>query len=167
MGYQVFLSYSTKDKNLVLDIKNSLEKTNMSVYMAEEDLQPGTSLPSKILRNIKSSDCMVVLLTDMGNRSQFVHQEIGAARMADKLVIPVVEKKIERKTRALLAGLEYISFDKSKPQGAINKVVSYITHLKMKLELEVKKKEDLITVITIVAFVVFIAIILYFAFRRK
>lgn len=167
MGYQVFLSHSTKDRKLVSSIRNALEDVDISVYLAEEHLQLGKNLPKKIIQNIKSSDCMVVVLTDMGNRSQFVNQEIGAARMARRTVIPMVEKKIERKIGGLLAGLEYILFDKSNPREAINKVVSYLSHLKGQLELEIRKKEDIMTAVTVVSFVVIFAIILYFAFRRK
>ena len=167
MGYQVFISHSTKDRKLVSSIKNALEDADISVYLAEEHLQPSENLPNKILQNIKSSDCVVVVLTDMGKRSQFVNQEIGAARMVNKAVIPMIEKKIERKIGGLLAGLEYISFDKSNPRRAINKVVFYLSRLKAKLDMEVREKEDVIAAITVVAFVVIVAIILYFAFRKK
>lgn len=167
MSYQIFFSHSTKDKNLVLSIKDELKKVGISVYLAEEHPQLGKRLPNKIIHAIKSSDCVVVLLTHIGERSQFVNQEIGAARMASKPIIPMVEKKIEGKIGGLLVGLEYVVFDKRNPREAIKKVSSYISHLKMKMELEVRKKEDIMTAIAIVAFVVIIAIILYFAFRRK
>ena len=167
MGYQVFISHSTKDEKLVSSIKNALEDADISVYLAEEHLQPGENLPNKIIQNIKSSDCMVVVLTNMGKRSQFVNQEIGAARMANKAVIPMVEKKIERKIGGLLAGLEFILFDISNPREATNQVVFYLSRLKAKLDMEVREKEDEIAAISVVAFVVIVAIILYFAFRKK
>lgn len=151
----------------VLEIKKALKKAKISVYLAEEDLQPGKNLPNKVIHNIESSDCMVVLLTDLGIRSQFVNQEIGAARMVKKPIIPMVEKKIRRKISGLLSGLEYIVFDKSKPQEAIDKVVSYLSRLKTRLEVEIRKREDIVAALTIIAFVVFTAIILYFAFRKK
>ena len=167
MDYKVFLSYSTKDMGLVVKIRDDLTKAGISVYLAEERPEPGKTLSQKIMENIKSSDCMIVLLTDIGIRSQYVNQEIGAARMIDKPVIPMVEKKMESKIGGLLAGIEYILFDKANPRKAMEKVVSYVSRLKLSLEIEIRKREELYTIITISALIVMIAIILYFAFRRR
>lgn len=165
--YKVFVSHSTKDMKLVRSIRSELEKAGMIVYLAEEHLRPGKNLPQKIMENIESSDCMVVLLTYVGSRSQFVNQEIGAAKMVHKPIIPMVEKKIEKKIGGLLAGLEYIYFDKANPKDAISKVASYVSHLKIRLELEVQKREEIFAMIAAIAFLVFIAIVLYFALKKK
>ena len=167
MSYKVFVSHSTRDMELVMSIRNELRKAGMIVYLAEEHLQPGKNLPRKIIENIKSSDCVVVLLTYMGNRSQFVNQEVGAARIINKPIIPMVEKRIEKKIGGLLAGLEYVLFDKANPKQAISKVVSYVSQRKLRLELEVREREEIFTMIAAVAFIVFLAIVLYFAFRKK
>lgn len=167
MRYKVFVSHSTRDMKLVTNIRDDLKKAGMIVYLAEEHLQPGKNLPQKIIDNIKSSDCMVVLLTYMGSRSQFVNQEIGAARMIKKPIIPMVERKIEKKVGGLLAGLEYILFDKANPKQAINKVASYVSHLKLRLESEIQKREEMFAMITAVVLLVLLGIILYFAFRKK
>lgn len=167
MHYTVFLSHSSRNRNLVISIRNQLKKAGIGVYLAEEHPQPGKNLPQKIINNIKSSDCVVVLLTDTGVRSQFVNQEIGAARALSKPVIPMVEKKVIRKIGGLLAGLELITFDKTKPEQAISEISSYISRLKLSLELEMKEREDILKILAVIAFVVFFAIVLYFALRKK
>ena len=167
MSYTVFLSHSSRNRKLVIDIRNELKEAGIGVYLAEEYPQPGKNLPQKILNNIKSADCMVVLLTDTGVRSQFVNQEIGAARALNKPIIPMVEKKVKRKVGGLLAGLELIIFDKAKPEQAINEVSSYVSRLKLSLESKMKEREDILKILAVVAIVVFSAIVLYFAFRKK
>ena len=167
MHYTVFLSHSSRNRNLVISIRNQLKKAGIGVYLAEEHPQPGKNLPQKIINNIKSSDCVVVLLTDTGVRSQFVNQEIGAARALNKPVIPMVEKKVIRKIGGLLSGLELIIFDKAKPAQAISEISSYISRLKLSIELEMKEREDILKVLAVIAFVVFFAIVLYFALRKK
>jgi len=167
MDYKVFISHSTKDRNLVFSIRNQLKRAGVNVYLAEEHPQPGMNLPQKIINNIKSADCMVVVLTDTAARSQFVNQEVGAARAVNKPIIPMVEKKEKGKVGGLLAGLELIIFDKANPKEAIREVASYVSRLKLSLELEVKEREDVLKVIAVIAFVVFLAIALYFATRKK
>lgn len=152
---------------LVSKVRDDLVNAGISVYLAEEHPEPGRILSEKITENIKSSDCMIVLLTDMGIRSHYVNQEIGAARMIEKLVIPMVEKAIEPKIGGLLAGLEYILFDKTDPRKAIEKVVSYVSRLKLSLETETQKREEIYAVIVASAIIVLFAIFLYFTFRRK
>jgi hypothetical protein len=167
MKYTVFLSYSSKDMNLVNSIRNELERAGINVYLAEEDLQLGKSLPEKIIRNIISANCMVVLLTDTGIRSQFVNQEIGVASANNKLIIPMVEKKVKNKVKGLLEGRELIIFDKHKRDNAIGRVRSYISDIKLTIELKMEEREELLIFLAAVAFIVLFAIILYFASRRK
>jgi len=62
--------------------------------------------------------------------------------------------------------MEYILFDKTNPSKAIEKVVSYVSRLKLNLEIETQKREE-IAMIAVSALIVMFAIILYFAFRRK
>lgn len=167
MGYKVFLSHSTKDRNLILSIRNHLSEAGISVYLAEEDLQPGTNLPQKIINNIKSSNCMVVVLTDAGIRSQFVNQEVGVAKAGNKPIIPMVEEKVKKKVRGLLEGVELIIFNKTNPKQTIKKVCSYVSSLKLKLELEIEEREDALKLIVMVIFIVFFAIMMYSAFRKR
>lgn len=167
MGYKVFLSHSTKDMNLVLNIRNHLNRAGISVYLAEEDLQPGMNLPQKIVNNIKSSHSMLVVLTDTGIRSQFVNQEIGIAKGINQRIIPMIEKRVKEEMRGLLEGHELIIFDKTKPDQAIKRVSSYITGLKSKLELEMKKREEALNMLIAIIILAFLAIVLFYAFRKK
>lgn len=167
MKYTVFLSHSSKDMNLVTSVRKKLEKAGINVYLAEKDPQPGKRLPEKIISNIHAANCMVVLLTDMGIRSQFVNQEIGAARAYNKPVIPMVEKKVKNKVKGLLEGRELIIFDKHKLDQAISRVSSYISDIKLSIELKMEEREEFLKFLAVVAFIVLIALLLYFASRRK
>lgn len=167
MKYRVFLSHSSKDVNLVTSIQNELEKAGIEVYLAEKDPQLGKRLPEKIISNIVLANCMVVLLTDMGIRSQFVNQEIGVARANNKLIIPMVEKKVKNEMKGLLEGRELIVFDKRKLDKAIGRVRSYISDIKLSIELKIEEREEILKFLAVVAFIVLIAILLYFASRRK
>jgi len=81
----------------------------------------------------------------------------------------MVEKKVTRKVRGLLAGLELIMFDKAKPEQAISEVSSYVSRLRLSLhaQLEKKEQEEILKMVAIIAFAIFSVILLYFAFRKK
>jgi hypothetical protein len=57
----------------------------------------------------------VVLVTDNSVNSQYVHQEIGYARKAKKLIIPVVQRGVTGEQLGMLQGVEYIAFDFASP----------------------------------------------------
>jgi hypothetical protein len=71
--------------------RNQAVAAGMEVYLAEHDVQAGESLAMNVRSAIRRSDAIVVLLTKSGAASAYVHQEVGVAVEAGKLVIPIVE----------------------------------------------------------------------------
>ena len=90
MVYKVFISHSTKDLGLVNIISGFLRTHGVIVYIAKYFPEPGKPLAQKIMENIKDSDCLLVLLSKDSTPSEWVQQEIGAAKMSKKLIIPLV-----------------------------------------------------------------------------
>jgi hypothetical protein len=155
MVFTVFVSHSVKDLWLVYLLKPWLESRGINVYIAEESPEPGKPLPKKIAEAIDRSDVVLALLTSDGARSQWVHQEIGYAIKAGKLVIPVIEEGVE--VKGFLIGVEYISFRRDNPWLAIQYIISYIE----KLKTEKEKEEALKTLAMAILF-----FMLLLAFRR-
>jgi len=90
MAFKVFVSYSTKDMEMVKLIEKDMKSTGASVFVAENSILPGSPLSSTIKENIISSDLFIVLWSKNSKESQWVSQEIGIAHSTDKLIIPVV-----------------------------------------------------------------------------
>lgn len=95
MAYTVFVSHSGEDFDLVRAIQEAALPLGIAIYTYEQDLQPGDNLPEKLLERIGASDAVLVLLTQSGATSPAVQQEIGAAKHAKKLVIPLVDEGID------------------------------------------------------------------------
>lgn len=104
---------------------------------AELHPEPGERLSDKIMGAIDSSDCVLALLTKDGIRSQWVNQEIGYAKKAGKLILPLVEEGTE--VKGFLAEFEYIPFNREEPFSAINRIAKYLRDKKAE-----KEKGDLI-----------------------
>ncbi|RKX69556.1 hypothetical protein DRP53_07830 [candidate division WOR-3 bacterium] len=132
MAYKVFISHSTRDRGLVITLANLLTKFGAEVFVAEWYLSPGEQLDKKVFSQIERADCMVVLLTRNGIRSNWVHQEIGYAIKMGKPIIPLVEKGVSSGDLAALQGKEYIEYDPLEPQEALSKAATYVKSLKLK-----------------------------------
>lgn len=125
---RVFISYSTKDLRLVRALSKILTREDITVYVAYFDIKPGAHLWKKIEENIKQSSCLIAVLTKHGSRSEIVNQEIATANAVGIPVIPIVEKNVLLK--GLLAGREYIEFDKENPAFAYRKLGEYLKGIK-------------------------------------
>ncbi len=134
MTYKVFISHSTRDKGLVISLSNLLSKFGVEVSVAEWYLAPGESLDKKVFEQIRKSDCVVVLLTRNGIRSNWVQQETGYSLQQNKPLIPIVERGIDPKDLAALQGREYIEYDPYQPQQALIKLSTYVKALTLKKE---------------------------------
>ena len=138
MAYKVFISHSTQDRGLVITLANLLTKFGVEVSVAEWYLSPGELLDRKVFSQIEKADCVVALLTRNGLRSNWVHQEVGYAIKAGRLIIPLVEKGVDPGDLAALQGKEYIEYDPLQPQGALIKASTYVKSLKLKKEQQEK-----------------------------
>jgi len=134
MAYKVFISHSTRDRRLVISLANILSKFGINISVAEWYLTPGQRLDKKVFNKIENSDCVVVLLTQNGLRSNWVQQEIGYTLKTGKPLIPLVEKGITPGDLAALQGREYIEYNPYQPQQALLKVSTYVKSLKLRKE---------------------------------
>lgn len=114
---QIFLSHNTHDREWCEWLKASAEELGISAYLAEHDVRPGENLANKIMEAIDTSEAVVVLLSSNSVKAPYVHQEIGWALKAKKLIIPLVQPGIPTDRLAMLQGVEYIPFDFQNPHA--------------------------------------------------
>lgn len=112
---RIFLSHNTRDRQWGEWLMRSAAAHGIKAYLAEHDAQPGSLLVPKIEKAIDDSAAVVVLVTDNSLNSVFVQHEVGYARKAKKLIIPVVQLGIASEQLGMLRGLEYIPFDFASP----------------------------------------------------
>ena len=75
----VFISYSTKDKEIAFQIVDHFESKGIGCYIAPRDIQPGGSYASKLTRAICDSKAIVLVASDAINSSEHVLNEIDLA----------------------------------------------------------------------------------------
>jgi hypothetical protein len=117
---ELFLSHATTDAQLVAEIRRQLASLGVNVYTAEHDVRAGHNVHDKIDLAIRRCHVMVVLLTKAGNGSRYVHQEIGFAKRARKMIVPVVTPEVARAGLGMLEGIEYIVVNEADPTVALH-----------------------------------------------
>lgn len=132
MAFKVFVSHSTEDLDIVKAIHASLTWRGVDCYVSSYSPAYGQDLPTAIMENLKNSDCIIALLTKGGTRSPWVNQEIGAARVLGKIIIPLVERGV--KVRGVLQQVWQARFERKNPNPTIGNVAEKIAQLKVEKE---------------------------------
>jgi hypothetical protein len=83
--YDVFLSHSSKDKDIVRDVAERLKADGLRVWFDEWILKPGDSLPKKLDDGLEESRVLVLFMSANAFGSDWAQLEAGAFRFRDPL----------------------------------------------------------------------------------
>ncbi len=109
---RVFISYSTKDLEIVNKIKEQLKREEVEVFIAEYSIEPGEELNKRIVEEIKNCDLFILIWSKNSRNSEYVNQEIGMAKCANKTIIPISTKK-GLNPPVLINDLKYLNINNS------------------------------------------------------
>jgi hypothetical protein len=87
----IFISYSTKDGiDESHQLVAALEDRGLRCWIAPRDVKPGGAYPDQIVRAIRQSSALVLLLTPGVNESRDVLEEVRRAHDEGKLIVPLI-----------------------------------------------------------------------------
>jgi hypothetical protein len=86
----IFISYSSKDKAFAEAIWRHLKQEGVNVFLAAISLVPGQRWTPQILDNLKSAPWVIFLASRAACASSYVQQELGAALITGKKIVPIV-----------------------------------------------------------------------------
>lgn len=86
--YDVFISHSSRNSDIAMDLTNFLEENGLRCFIAPRDVVGGISYAEQLVHAI--SDCMVFLLlvSEEINRSEQVLNEVEIAVNKNKVILP-------------------------------------------------------------------------------
>lgn len=88
MKHDVFISYSSKDKEVAFAICKMLEDSNLQCWIAPRNVIGGKSYAREIIEAINSSTVVLFVFSENSNKSEHVENEIDNAFSAGKVIIP-------------------------------------------------------------------------------
>lgn len=92
MAHDIFISYSTKDKQTADAICHVLEQNNLKCWIAPRNIASGKNYAQEIMNGLKSAKIVVLVFSKDSQESPFVNNEIDAAFTNNK---PIISFKID------------------------------------------------------------------------
>ena len=86
--HDVFISYSSKNKNVADAIVSDFEQNGLRCWYAPRDIRPGEEWVTAITRALEASKALVLIYTDESNNSRQVMNEIAVAFNAGITIVP-------------------------------------------------------------------------------
>jgi hypothetical protein len=88
MGKDVFISYSSADKQVATGICSALELAGTPCWIAPRDILPGTTYADALIQAIDASRIMVLVYSSMANTSPHILREVERAVHNNIPIIP-------------------------------------------------------------------------------
>ncbi len=86
--HDVFISYSTKNKNVADAVVSDFEQNGIKCWYAPRDILPGEEWVTAITTALENSRALVLIFTDESNNSRQVMNEIAMAFNAGLTIVP-------------------------------------------------------------------------------
>lgn len=120
-GYDVFISYSTKDyltlstagtANVILDIQAALDEAGITYWIDKQGLSGGVVYPQEIAKQIYNCKVFVFLSSKNSNESTWTMNEIATAQSYGKTIIPVRVDNSQFAPAIMIyvAGLQHVNY---------------------------------------------------------
>ncbi len=87
-NHDVFISYSTKNKNVADAVVADFEQNGIKCWYAPRDILPGEEWVTAITKALEGSKALVLIYTDESNNSRQVMNEIAVAFNAGITIVP-------------------------------------------------------------------------------
>ena len=110
MNHDIFISYSSKQKNIADGVCHYLEEKGYKCWMAPRDIPIGSEYGDLIEQAIKKSKLVVLVFSQTASMSKWVKGEINVAFTEDKPILPfrVDDTEIKGTFRVMLNQMHWI-----------------------------------------------------------
>ncbi|MBR7101346.1 MAG: toll/interleukin-1 receptor domain-containing protein [Clostridia bacterium] len=95
MEKHIFISYSTKDRQIAFDMVDFFESRGVGCYIAPRDIEPGGSYASKLTRAICNSKAIVLVASSAINESEHILNEVDIIVSENKYFVPFFIEEFE------------------------------------------------------------------------
>ncbi|MBX7531814.1 toll/interleukin-1 receptor domain-containing protein [Qipengyuania sp. 1XM1-15A] len=78
-----FLSHSSVDKPFIRQLASDLDAAGISVWLDEQRIKVGDSIPDKVSQGLASSDYFLIALSESSVKSEWVKKELSSAMLTE------------------------------------------------------------------------------------
>ena len=119
--YDVFISYSRHDTNVVNEFVYQLEREGFSVWIDRNGIESGDAFKRIILQAIKNSAVVLFFSSQFSNQSSWTAKEIGVAVKYKKPIIPILldGSNFNEEVEFDLINLDFINYQDVAVRGTM------------------------------------------------
>jgi len=88
MAHDIFISYTTSDKQIADAVCHAVENEGIRCWLAPRDIRPGENFPSEIMNGIEACKIFILVASKNIKKSKHVLNEVNAAVDKNKIIIP-------------------------------------------------------------------------------
>ena len=88
----IFISHHHEDQSRLAILKEKLEKTQFSCFLAHQDIQEGEDYTKAIEESLRKCDVFLYVGSEKAHKSNFCQQELGMAIGLNKLIMLMMQK---------------------------------------------------------------------------
>ena len=127
----VFITYSSKDREKVSSIKKALEKNDITCWIAPDSMPTGSVYLEEIPKAIRNCKAVLLVLSDNAQASKWVIREVEVSIANEKKVIPFQIEKFDlnQNFKFILSGIPTIKAY-SDYDAALNELIDIVKKLK-------------------------------------
>ncbi len=125
---QIFISHSSRDASIAVQICERLEKSGLNCFIAPRDIRPGKEYAEEIVKGIDNSAGMVLLMSQNANGSPHVLREVEHAVSSGTpiLVYKIQEVALSKSMEYFLMTHQWVS---AKPREDYADIVAFARDL--------------------------------------
>jgi hypothetical protein len=115
-----FLSHSSADKTFIRQLAADLTANGISVWLDEQRIRVGDSIPEKIAQGLAESDYFLIGMSQKSSESAWVQKELNNALMSEvqRRKVHILPLKLDDSAMpAIIADKKYADFSKSYKNG--------------------------------------------------
>lgn len=111
--FDIFISYSQKDRKIVDEITRQINDWGYTFYIDRDGLTAGSDFANVIIDAINASDLFLVVVSKASMESRWVLNEISYAQKQDKKIVPLLidsDEKISPELNLMFAQMNMVGY---------------------------------------------------------
>jgi hypothetical protein len=129
----VFISHASKNFKLADEIREMLESTGVSCWIAPREIPPGYQYGTAIVEAVRDCTITLLLLTDEANKSKAVENEIERAFGYQKVIVPLRIREVKPATglEFFISNAQWVDAIVSPLKSRIDQIVNIVHAIEM------------------------------------
>lgn len=166
MNKRIFISHSSKNAEMAMDICQFLEQNGKNCFIAPRDIKQGEAYSESIVKGIDNCDAVILLLSEESNKSPHVLREIERAVSKNKRIFTYRIDNVKT-SKALEYFISVNQWVEIKSANDFSKILSSLNDESISEIMSTRNKRKAIFSVVMPFLVIIVVVVLAFILAGK